>query len=363
MFGTSRRAAVAGVTLALALSACGSSNASVGGNETTPPFVVNQSWGTFHLKASIADKVRKKQAINYVFSYQGTGIPLFSPQYKDGYTQGLTAGQKIYPMNGKAIAPVQTDPNQQVAQISALLTAGQIDCISIEPATSSGFTAIANQMMDQGIPVFTVGVTSNGHEFTNFTQVPLKEGAKAATTVLDYMHKNNLTFKNFAVSGGDPSQFWAQGRMTGFMNTIKAAIPDANFVNDPSTALNTSYDPAPTYDKAKAFLLGHPNVDVFQNSDIGAEHIDRAIKDLGKAGKTFTVGWNVSKANLDYIDAGIQIATMDQKWGEQAAFGGPACANFLASGKILPNTQELLGVTKENSAQARADLNKFLSGS
>jgi ribose transport system substrate-binding protein len=101
---------------------------------------------------------------------------------------------------------------------------------------------------------------------------------------------------------------------------------------------------------------------VFQNSDIGAEHIDRAIKDLGKAGKTFTVGWNVSKANLDYIDQGIQIGTMDQKWGEQAAFGGTACAQFLANGKILPNTQELFPVTKENSAQARADLNKFLSG-
>src|SRR5260370_25376017 len=152
------------------------------------------------------------------------------------------------------------------------------------------------------------------------------------------MKKRKVMVRNFGGAGGDPSPFWGQGRMTGFMNTIKAAIPDANFVNDPSTALNTSYDPAPTYDKAKAFLLGHPNVDVFQNSDIGAEHIDRAIKDLGKAGKTFTVGWNVSKANLDYIDQRIQIGTMDQKWGEQPAFSGTPCAQFPPDRNILPNT-------------------------
>ncbi len=34
--------------------------------------------------------------------------------------------------------------------------------------------------------------------------------------------------KVFAVSGGDPTQFWAQGRMKGFVDDgIKAAIPDA----------------------------------------------------------------------------------------------------------------------------------------
>jgi len=198
----------------------------------------------------------------------GYGIPLFSAQYKDGYTQGLAAGQKIYPMNGKSIAPVQTDPNQQVAQIEALLTAGQIDCISIEPATSSGSPPLQpdDGPGHSGLHRRRDLERARVHELHPGSVERRRDGRQH---VLDYMHKNSLTFKNFAVSGGDPSQFWAQGRMTGFMNTIKAAIPDANFVNDPSTALNTSYDPAPTYDKAKAFLLGHPNVDVFQNSDIG----------------------------------------------------------------------------------------------
>ena len=38
-------------------------------------------------------------------------------------------------------------------------------------------TAIANKLMDQGIPVFTAGVTSRGHEFTNFTQIPTRKAS------------------------------------------------------------------------------------------------------------------------------------------------------------------------------------------
>lgn len=331
-------------------------------NTSGPPFVVHRPWGTFTLSPKIAAKVKNHQPINYVFSYQGTGIPLFSTQYLDGFNAGCAAGKKIYPMNCKYIAPVQTDANQQIAQIETELTAGQIDCLSIEPTTSNGFTAITNTIMSKGIPVFTVGVTSNGHEFTNFTQIPLIEGKTAANEVLKFMRQNHQHFKYFAVSGGDPSQFWAQGRMTGFMNTIKKAIPGAVFLNNPKTAVNTTYDPASTYDRAKAFILGHKQIQVFENSDIGAEHIDRAIVDTGHKGKTFTVGWNVSKANLQYIKQGVQIATMDQRWAEQAAFGGKACAQFLAHGKILPNTQRLKVVDKSNVAAAEADLNRILAG-
>ena len=94
-------------------------------------------------------------------------------------------------------------------------------------------TAITNKLMDQGIPVFTAGVTSRGHEFTNFTQVPMLEGQTAAQIVLDWMKANGKDLKVFAVSGGDPTQFWAQGRMQGFVETIKAAIPDAEFRHHP----------------------------------------------------------------------------------------------------------------------------------
>jgi ribose transport system substrate-binding protein len=252
---------------------------------------------------------------------------------------------------------------QQIQQIQALANTNQIDCLSIEPTNSDGLTSITNQLMAKGIPVFTVGVTSNGNEFTNFTQIPLKEGATAANAVLAYMKANKKSFKTFAVSGGDPSQFWAQGRMKGFRQTILKAIPSAKFVTTESSALGVTYDPAKTYDAYKAFLSGKgKNVDVVENVDIGAGYAARAIKDAGRVGKTFSVGWNVTPEQIDALKNGTQIALFDQKWPEQAGFGALACANYLKNGKILPNTQQLLVVTKQNYKKAQADLKKLIGG-
>jgi ABC-type sugar transport system substrate-binding protein len=328
------------------------------------PFTATLKDGsTFTLAPRIADKLAAGEKPNYVFSYQSASIPLFSQQYKAGYDKTIVDAQAILPMNGQAIAPVSEsgiDVPAQIAQIEALLNTDQIDCLSIEPPDSNAFTAITNTTLSKGVPVFTVGVTSNGNEFTNFTQIPEKEGTQAAEIVLKWMQDNGKDLKVFAVSGGDPTAFWAQGRMKYFKETIMAAIPDARFVNDETNALATTFDAAKTLDNYKAFLAGNPDVQFIENVDIGAEHAFRAIKEAGKEGQIHTIGWNVSLGQLDAIDAGTQVAALDQKWSEQAGFGALACAEFLKNGKILPNSQELLPVTKETSAQARKDLQAVL---
>ena len=48
------------------------------------------------------------------------------------------------------------------------------------------------------------------------------------------------------------------------------------------------------------------------------------------------------------------MAALDQRWPDQAAFGGPACAQFLKNGVILPNTQTLRPVMKDQRRHARA---------
>jgi ABC-type sugar transport system substrate-binding protein len=319
---------------------------------------------TFKLAASIVAKLQAKQPINYVFDYGSTSIPLFSPQYLNGYNQSLPEAQKILPMNGQAVAPSSAvqDPNEQISQIQALVNAGQVDCLSIQSTGLDTFTKITNDIMAKGIPVFTVGVQSNGNEFTNYTQISDKEGHQAAQIVIDWMKANGKSLTTFAVSGGDPTQNWAQGRMQGFIDGIKAGVPGAKFLNSASNALTTSYDPAGTYSAYKAFIQGNPDVQFIENVDIGAEHADRAIKDANLTGKVFTIGWNVSIGQLDAVKAGTQVAALDQQWGKQAGFGALACANFLGKGVILPNDQVLLPVTQANEAQARADFLKLTGG-
>ena len=63
------------------------------------PNMVKRDWGEFKLADRIADKVKKGEKINYVFSYQASGIPLFSPQYKAGFEMGCKMGNAIYPMD------------------------------------------------------------------------------------------------------------------------------------------------------------------------------------------------------------------------------------------------------------------------
>jgi ribose transport system substrate-binding protein len=319
---------------------------------------------TFTLNPRVADKLAKGEPINYVFSYGSTAIPLFSPQYAAGYERTLPEAQKILPMNGQAVAPASAvqDINEQIAQIDALFKADQIDCLSVQSTGTDAFTKITNDIMATGIPVFTVGVESNGNEFSNFTQISNKEGHQAAGIVVDYMKKNNLDFKNFAVSGGDPTQNWAQGRMQGFIDGIKEAIPDANFINDASSALVTTYDPAGTYDAYKAFIQGNPEVQVIENVDIGGEHAARAIADSGNTGKMYSLGWNVSIGQLDAVEAGTQIVALDQQWGDQAGFGALACAELLKNGKVLPNTNTLKPITTDNVDQAREDFMKIAGG-
>lgn len=319
---------------------------------------------TFTLHPRVAEKLANGEPINYVFSYGSTAIPLFSPQYAGGYERTLPQAQAIQPMNGQAIAPSSAvqDINEQIAQIDALFNADQIDCLSVQSTGTDAFTKIVNDIMATGIPVFTVGVESNGNEFTNFTQISNKEGRQAAGIIVDYMKANNLDFKVFAVSGGDPTQNWAQGRMQGFIDGIKEAIPDATFVNDASTALVTTYDPAATYDAYRAFIQGNPEVQVIENVDIGAEHAARAIADSGNTGKMYAFGWNVSIGQLDAIEAGTQIVALDQQWGDQAGFGALGCAEFLANGNILPNSNVLKPITTENVVQAREEFMAIAGG-
>ena len=178
--------------------------AATDGAETPSAPTVNDDYSltlkdgsTFQLADRIKQKVDAKESFNYVLSIQSTSIQGFSQQYQAGFEATQEESKSIYggDISHKLIGPsVPTgDLQQQVQQIQALADTDQIDCLSIEPTNSDGLTQITNQLIAQGIPVFTVGVTTNGNEFTNFTQVPDLEGRTAAQATLDYMNANGLT--------------------------------------------------------------------------------------------------------------------------------------------------------------------------
>ena len=188
---------------------------------------MKRDWGTFKLADRIAAKVKAGGKINYVFSYQASGIPLFSPQYAAGFETDARPARDL-PVGLRLDRP-SAERSQPAGLADRSEARRRRDRLHLDRADDSdSTTAIINKLMGQGIPVFTVGVTSRGHEFTNFTQVPQLEGETAGKIVLDWMKANNKDLKVFAVSGGDPTQFWAEGRMKGFREAIAKAIRTRN---------------------------------------------------------------------------------------------------------------------------------------
>lgn len=335
-------------------------SASAGADLSKPPYTVAFDWGTFTLNSTIATKVQAHDPFNFLIEGQADGFPVISKQTRDAIQRAVPDAQKIYPFKDSYFAPPGNAYNEplQISQIQAQLDAGQIDCLIVAPTTATGLDKIMSTMVAQGIPVFTVGVPTDGqgHEFTNLVPDPTKEGIKAAQSTVDWMKANNINFKVFAVSSALPPEVWAQGRMKGFIDTIKQLVPGATFINDEKSALNTTLDPTATYDKAKAFLQGNPTVQLLMNTDIGDHLIDKAIEDLSLKNKVYTIGWNPGEANLGYVLSGTQIAVQDADINNVWGGAVNACPTFFATGQVAPNDLTDTSIQKD---QAQAELDKL----
>ena len=243
---------------------------------------------TFHLASSIQDKI-KGEKVNYVFSYGARARSRASrSSTRRATTRRSRRPNKHLPDEREVALPAaqtQQDVTRRSTRSRRSLNTNQVDCLSIEPQSSTSMAALVAPADGQGHPGLhrraLVDLRQRVHE--------LHAGARAgrhtaAATVVSYMKAHNLHFKTFAVSGGDPTQYWAQNRAKGFREGITKAIPGAKFVTTEKNMLNTTYDPAKTLRR----LQGVPqrqagkNVDVIENVDIGAGIAARALKDAGR---------------------------------------------------------------------------------
>lgn len=366
--GRARVAAVAlaVAALAFALAACGDDSDDTGGGggdgATNVPKSVETSWGTFELNPRIAEKVENEEPINYLFSFEASGTPGFGEQFTAGFEFGCKKGEEIYPLNCEIVAPVQPNIAEQISQVQAKLAAGQVDCLSIQPPTDTAANALINEVAADGIPVFAVGVENTANNLMNFTQDNTVEGEVAAETVAKWAKENDQDVKVVAITSGLPTLGWAQGRMKGFEKKLKQEMPGVKLLTTSKNATEIPLEPAPGYDAAKSLIAANPDVQVIMNTDISGEPINKAIADTGRKGKTFSIAWNPTMGQLKGIEDGYQIATVDQRWFDQAAYGGEACATFLSSGEILPNTQKPDPITLDQVDRARTALEDIEQG-
>lgn len=369
--GKGQRRLLAVVALGgLGVAACGG-GAGSGGNSGSSGSggvsTIQQPWGTFHLSSTIQDKVRNKQPLNFVLSFQ-TLATVGAPAYlaagmKDAAAQikqqyGIT-------VNTKVIGPANTDPVQQISQVQQAVNAGQVDCLAVEPVTPDAFVNVINQTVDKGIPAFTVNTDSpNSHRFSYYGPNDTDPsgannlGKAAGDYVVNWAKQNSKQIQKVALITGDTSAPWAQGRMTQFVDTLKQQFPNLQVVGSPTDAFTTGYDAATIYSKMSAFITGHPDVDFYFDSDWGARDIGKLIGQRGLKDKVYTVGYNLDSTYLDEVQGGNVLATLDQRFDLQSGNWVKGCADMLLKGTV-PSVHEYVPptvVTSANVAEARQRL-------
>jgi ABC-type sugar transport system substrate-binding protein len=302
-----------------------------------PPIEVQLPSGSFTLDDSIRSKVQGKKSLNFVLSIEGTGIPIFGPAMADGWKKGASEVEKQYgaKVHQQVIGPVNTDIPTQVSQINSMLKAGQIDCLAFEAHAPGPYVGVVNQAIKMGIPVFSVNADSpSSHRIAFYGPDEFTGGEAAGKTVGQWAKKNNVSLKDAALMTGSVEGPWAQNRMKGFMKGIKSVLPSIHFVNSPTKGIKSQgFTQATVYADAKAYIQGHPDVQVIFHTDQGVEMVAKAINDLHLKGKVYTAGYNIDAPIASYVKSGPVVVTMVQGFARQAKAGAKACGDFLLAGK------------------------------
>jgi ribose transport system substrate-binding protein len=122
--------------------------------------------------------------------------------------------------------------------------------------------------------------------------------------------------------------------MKGFVKGIKSVLPSLHFLNSPTSGIQSQgFTQATVYADAKAYLQGHPQVQVVFHTDQGVEMVAKAINDLGLKGKVVAAGYNIDPPIASYVKSGPVVVTMVQGFARQAEAGARACGDFLYGGK------------------------------
>ena len=312
--------------------------------ETGAPYSVEFGYGTFTLSDTIAEKIANKDTINIVFSYETLSENGASAEMAIGMERAKAEVLEKYgvELNCRVVGPTAQDVPAQVAEMETLAQSGQVDVLLIEAPYSQGFGDVIQKVMDMGIPVFTCNGDVEGSSRIAFygpNDTPSGNGREVAEKVLEWAEKNNFEFTGVAVTTGNNTGEWSQGRRQGIIDVFSEAYPDVPIYGDATeAAVETGWASTDQYDMTKAFLQGHPDVNFVFNVDWGGVPTAQAIDDLGKKGEAYCVGYNVDEKIIAYCQdpESSMIGTADQNMPTQAENAVLGAMDFLFGG-IVPD--------------------------
>ena len=335
-----RKVLAVGVSIMFVGTAAFSASAGAAGNEVT------YSGGKKIVIAQrIADKIAAKQALNFVISYPYITIAGASAQMEAGAKIAAAAAKKKYgvDINIKVVGTPSPDAPTQIGQITAGLNADQYDCIGATPNPPGAFTNVFQSAIDKGVPVFTINADSPDSarigtymaDDDGDMKSPLQMGRIAGNYAIKWAQANKQTFagKKVALITGDSAAPWAQGRMQGFVDTIKAKYPTVKFIGTPTNGYMVGFDPPTVLSKLQSFMTGHKDTFFYFSSDWGGVQIGQLIDRNKMHGKVFGLGYNLNAALVKLIKSESVIGTIDQRYDLQAGNWVTGCMATLVDHK------------------------------
>lgn len=308
--------------------------------------------GSFTVSPRIATKIQNKQSLNFVISYPYITIAGASAQLGAGAKQAADLIEQTYgiKVNTTVIGTANPDPTTQIGQIQSGFSSNQYDCAAIDPNPPGAFNNLIKTMMGAGVPVFTINADSpdSARIATSMTDdnpdtvsmaSDLQMGKINAKYAIQWAQQNGQTFdgKKVALITGDATAPWAQGRLLGFVDGLKAAYPNVQIVGDPMNAYMVGFDTATVLAKLQSFMTAHPDVFFYYSSDWGGVQIAQLIQRNNLQGKVFGMGFNLNAVYVDLIKQNLLIGTNDQRYDLQGYDAMIMCANVLLA-HVMPSS-------------------------
>jgi hypothetical protein len=317
----------------------------------------------FSLAKPTAKRLAQHKPLTVYLSAPASSDARFAATLASGFALGVDkAGQSFLPLKGRVGS--SADATSQAADIVAQADSGKVDCMVVWADRTGDLTDSVNHALAGGVPVVSIGAVAGGNELAEPVGYGSSLGAAIGDQLVGWMGgAMGHPLKAFAIAVADPTDPAVATRTADFLASIGAGVtsgyipaPGPTFVTSAAAPLIVGSDPAAAYSAYKTFLAAHPETDLIAVMDGPADAADKAIADAELTGKVHTIGLTLDSAQLDAIDAGVQIAIVQPDWSNTAANGAVSCAQLLAGDGVTDTGAPPVTYAAADTARGRADL-------
>jgi ribose transport system substrate-binding protein len=214
----------------------------------------------------------------------------------------------------------------------------KVDAIAIAPVDSAGIAPAVNRALAAGIPVIAVDTGITGAKITSYVAT---DNIKAANVQGEWAASQLKDGDKVVYVTGDQGQSTGQERKKGFVDALKAKLPNVKVIE-----VSTTWDQTQAQNGVEAAIRANSDIKLIACAwDGGALGAVAAMKGAGiKAGDIKLAGFDGSPGGLDMMKQGWQQANAAQMLAKIGQVG----------------VETAVAAAKKQKVEARIDTGAFL---